>query len=78
MSRALAELGAAHGVTLNTIFQGVWALLLSRHSGEDDVLFGAVTSGRPPELRGIESAVGLFINTLPVRLRAVRLKRPAL
>ncbi|WP_437811924.1 amino acid adenylation domain-containing protein [Sorangium sp. So ce1078] len=56
-------------VTLNTLVQGAWALLLSRHSGEPDVVFGATVSGRPPELPGSESIVGVLINTLPVRVR---------
>ncbi|MFP5285589.1 MAG: condensation domain-containing protein, partial [Thermoanaerobaculia bacterium] len=56
------------GLTLNTVVQGAWALLLSRWSGERDVVFGGVVSGRPPELPGIETAIGLFINTLPVRV----------
>ncbi|HVJ88924.1 MAG TPA: amino acid adenylation domain-containing protein [Labilithrix sp.] len=64
----LERLGRAHGLTLATLVQGAWALLLSRYSGETDVLFGAVTSGRPGDLEGIESAVGLFINTVPVRV----------
>ncbi|HVH45838.1 MAG TPA: amino acid adenylation domain-containing protein [Labilithrix sp.] len=68
-SAALTALGASYGLTLNTILQGAWALLLGRYGGEQDVVFGAVTSGRPPELSGIESAVGLFINTLPVRVQ---------
>ena len=59
-----------HQITLNTLVQGAWALLLSRYSGESDVLFGATVSGRPPELAGVESMVGLFINTLPVNSRA--------
>ena len=49
--------------------QGAWALLLSRYSGEEDVVFGAAVSGRPPELAGVEAMVGMFINTLPVRVR---------
>jgi surfactin family lipopeptide synthetase C len=56
-------------LTLNVLVQGAWALLLSRYSGEHDVLFGATSSGRPVELNGVESMVGLFINTLPVRVR---------
>src|SRR5262249_30169183 len=54
-------------LTLNTIVQGAWALLLSRYGGGDDVVFGATVSGRPAELDGVESMVGLFINTVPVR-----------
>ncbi|MNW26216.1 Linear gramicidin synthase subunit B [compost metagenome] len=57
-------------VTPNTLFQGAWALLLSRYSGEEDVLYGTTVSGRPAELPGVETMVGLFINTLPVRLVA--------
>ncbi|MES1245675.1 MAG: non-ribosomal peptide synthase/polyketide synthase, partial [Acidobacteriota bacterium] len=59
----------AHQLTLNTLVQGAWGLLLGRMAGVDDVVFGATVSGRPPELAGVESMVGLFINTLPVRLR---------
>ncbi|WP_414526626.1 amino acid adenylation domain-containing protein [Nodularia chucula] len=57
-----------HRLTLNTLVQGAWALLLSRYSGENDVVFGTTVSGRPPELPQVESIVGLFINTLPVRV----------
>jgi amino acid adenylation domain-containing protein len=54
-------------LTLNLLVQGAWAILLSRYSGEPDVLFGATSSGRPVDLNGVESMVGLFINTLPLR-----------
>ena len=54
---------------MNTLVQGGWALLLSRYSGERDVVYGATVSGRPAELAGIETMIGLFINTLPVRVR---------
>ena len=66
---ALHALVREHHLTLNALIQGTWALLLSRYSGESDVLFGATVSGRPPELEGVESMVGLFINTLPVRIK---------
>ncbi|OLT26387.1 hypothetical protein BJF79_43545 [Actinomadura sp. CNU-125] len=58
-----------HGLTPNTVVQGLWGLLLARLTGRDDVVFGATVSGRPPELSGAEQMVGLFINTLPVRVR---------
>ncbi|AFH63622.2 amino acid adenylation domain-containing protein [Paenibacillus caseinilyticus] len=58
-----------HGVTLNTLLQTVWGLLLQRYNGTGDVVFGSVVSGRPAEIPGIESMVGLFINTIPVRIR---------
>ncbi|HIK07101.1 MAG TPA: amino acid adenylation domain-containing protein [Trichormus sp. M33_DOE_039] len=57
-----------HRLTFNTLVQGAWALLLSRYSSENDVLFGTTVSGRPPELPQVERIVGLFINTLPVRV----------
>lgn len=65
----LRSFAREHGLTLSTIIQGVWAILLSRYSGEDDVLFGVTLSGRPPELSGADAMVGLFINTLPRRIR---------
>jgi non-ribosomal peptide synthase protein (TIGR01720 family) len=69
---SLLSLARQHRLTMNTIVMGAWALLLSRHTGKDDVLFGVVTSGRPPELDGVESMVGLFVNTLPMRIRVPR------
>ena len=68
-SRELEASARRHGVTLNTLVQAAWALLLSRYGGGDDLAFGIVVSGRPPELAGVESMVGLFINSLPLRLR---------
>jgi amino acid adenylation domain-containing protein/non-ribosomal peptide synthase protein (TIGR01720 family) len=56
-------------VTLNTVVQGAWAVLLSRYSGECDVVYGVTVSGRPAELAGVEQMVGLFINTLPLRVQ---------
>lgn len=55
-------------LTVNTLVQGAWALLLAAHTGRKDLLFGATVSGRPPEVEGIEQAIGLFINTVPVRV----------
>lgn len=63
----LNALARDHRLTLNTIVQGAWAILLSRCSGDSDVVFGTVVSGRPSALPGVESMVGMFINTLPVR-----------
>ncbi|MGH3922093.1 MAG: condensation domain-containing protein, partial [Pseudonocardiaceae bacterium] len=57
-----------NGLTVNTIVQGAWALLLSRYGGERDVVFGTTVSGRPAELPGVESMVGMFINTIPTRV----------
>jgi amino acid adenylation domain-containing protein len=58
-----------HQLTLNTVLQGAFALLLSRYCNTTDVVFGATSSGRPANLPGVESMVGLFINTLPVRVQ---------
>ncbi|MFF5887156.1 amino acid adenylation domain-containing protein, partial [Streptomyces sp. NPDC012589] len=65
----LTDWARTRGVTLAGVLQGVWAVVLGALTGRDDVVFGTTTSGRPPELPGVESMVGLFINTLPVRLR---------
>ncbi|MCU1267651.1 MAG: amino acid adenylation domain protein [Acidobacteria bacterium] len=59
-------------LTLNTIAQGAWALLLHRYSGVDDIVFGVTVSGRPASLPGVESMVGLFVNTLPQRVQVPR------
>ncbi|ONI88803.1 hypothetical protein ALI22I_17665 [Saccharothrix sp. ALI-22-I] len=66
-SARLAEYARVHRITLNTVVQGAWALLLSRHAGQSDVCFGATVSGRQADLPGVESMVGLLINTIPVR-----------
>ncbi|HEV7446573.1 MAG TPA: amino acid adenylation domain-containing protein, partial [Steroidobacteraceae bacterium] len=58
----------AHGLTLNTVVQGAWAILLARLTGRNDVVFGTTVAGRPPEIAGSDRMVGLFINTLPVRV----------
>ena len=66
---ALREQARGWGVTTSTLVQGAWAVLLGRYADEDDVVFGATVSGRPAELSGVEDTVGMFINTLPVRVR---------
>ncbi|MDY7701106.1 condensation domain-containing protein, partial [Pseudomonas aeruginosa] len=65
-SQRLAEFAREQKVTLNTLVQAAWLILLQRYTGQDTVAFGATVSGRPAELRGIEEQIGLFINTLPV------------
>ena len=69
LSAALREAARRQQLTLSTVMAGAWALLLSRYAGTKDVVFGAVVSGRPAELEGAEGMVGLFINTLPVRVK---------
>ncbi|WP_171908861.1 condensation domain-containing protein, partial [Streptomyces nanshensis] len=66
---ALVEMARRHGVTLNTVLQTAWGLLLGLETGHEDVVFGSVVSGRPAELPGVETMVGLFINTVPTRVR---------
>ena len=69
LTEALSRQARSHGLTLNTILQGAWAILLGRLTGRDDVVFGTTVAGRAAEIPGIETMVGLFINTLPVRVR---------
>ncbi|MFL5358250.1 amino acid adenylation domain-containing protein, partial [Archangium sp.] len=66
---ALQSFARQHQLTLNTLTQAAWALLLGRYAGEHDVVFGATVAGRPMDLPGAESMMGLFINSLPVRVR---------
>ncbi|MFW6720824.1 amino acid adenylation domain-containing protein [Streptomyces sp. MAR4 CNY-716] len=66
---ALGVWARGRGLTVNSVVQGAWALVLARLAGRSDVVFGATVAGRPAELPGVESMVGLFINTLPVRVR---------
>ncbi|WSJ17014.1 amino acid adenylation domain-containing protein [Nocardia sp. NBC_01327] len=66
---ALSRVAAETGVTVNTIVQAAWGLLIARSTDRDDVVFGATVSGRPPQLAGIETMVGLFLNAIPVRVR---------
>ncbi|MGW4061459.1 non-ribosomal peptide synthase/polyketide synthase [Amycolatopsis sp. NPDC004747] len=68
----LREVAGRHGLTVNTLVQGAWALLLAHHSGESDVVFGTTVSGRPDDLPGVEAMVGMFINTVPTRTRIDR------
>jgi len=68
-TEALQSIARQHQLTLNTIVQGLYGLLLSRYSGEGDVVFGAVVAGRPATLVGVESMIGIFINTVPARVR---------
>ena len=67
-SERIRRFAQEHRVTQNTLVQAAYALLLSRYSGQDDVVFGVTVSGRPPSLRGVDGMIGCFINTLPVRV----------
>jgi amino acid adenylation domain-containing protein len=68
-SGQLDEFAKRHRLTVNTLVQGAWAVLLSRYSGQQEVCFGATVSGRPADLPGADTITGIFINTLPVRVR---------
>ncbi len=59
-----------HGVTSSAFLETVWGLLLQRYNNRRDVVFGTVVSGRPASIANVESMVGLFINTVPVRVTA--------
>ena len=65
---ALTAFARRHQITPGTVVQGAWALLLHRYSGERDVVFGVTSSGRPVDLAGADAMVGIFVNTLPVRV----------
>ncbi|MGE0127957.1 MAG: condensation domain-containing protein [Blastocatellales bacterium] len=66
---ALQSFAQRHQLTMNTLVQAAWGLLLGCYSGQKDVVFGATVSGRPTDLAGVETIFGIFINTLPVRVR---------
>ncbi|BBZ01764.1 non-ribosomal peptide synthetase [Mycolicibacterium chitae] len=70
ITRAIGELARSQRTTANTVLQAAWAQLLMSMTGQRDVAFGAAVSGRPAELAGADSIVGLLINTVPVRAHA--------
>ncbi|HEY6348112.1 MAG TPA: amino acid adenylation domain-containing protein [Candidatus Angelobacter sp.] len=69
LTQRLTEQARARSLTLNTVIQGAWAVLLSRYTGRQDVVFGSTVSGRYPEVAGVETIVGLLINTVPTRVQ---------
>jgi amino acid adenylation domain-containing protein len=69
LTAKLQSLVRNHRLTLSTVMQATWALLLSDYTGRHDIVFGATVSGRPASLIGSDSMIGLFINTLPVRVQ---------
>ncbi|MCR8843449.1 amino acid adenylation domain-containing protein [Paenibacillus sp. SC116] len=71
LTDSMVQLARMHKVTLSTVFQAVWGLLLQKYNGSRDIVFGTVVSGRPDEVVGVEDMVGLFINTIPVKVDAV-------
>ena len=75
LSEGLNRRAREQALTLNTLMQTAWGILLGRLTGRDDVVFGVTVAGRPAELAGVEHMVGLFINTLPLRLSCRRSSR---
>ncbi|MEU4770245.1 amino acid adenylation domain-containing protein [Actinosynnema sp. NPDC023794] len=69
LTARLGDLAREHGVTLNTVVQAAWAVLLGVLTGRDDVVFGTTVSGRPAEVPGVEAMIGMFVNTVTVRAR---------
>ena len=70
IASSLVQIASENRVTLSTVFQTIWGLLLQRYNDLDDVVFGSVVSGRPAEVEGIEDIIGLFVNTVPVRIKS--------
>ncbi|MFD0043136.1 amino acid adenylation domain-containing protein [Streptomyces anulatus] len=71
-TRRLGDRAREHGLTLNTVVQAAWGLVLSRLTDRRDVTFGMTLAGRSPEIPGVHTMVGLFLNTVPVRVRIRR------
>src|SRR5256885_2171837 len=69
LAAAVQQMGRRYQLTANTIVQSAWALLRARYSRQREVVYAVTVSGRPSELSGVERMVGLFINTLPVRVK---------
>ncbi|MEJ8545006.1 amino acid adenylation domain-containing protein [Brevibacillus borstelensis] len=70
LTRQLQQIAHQHQVTLTTVFQTIWGIVLQSYNACSDVVFGSVIAGRPPEIIGIEKMVGLFINTVPCRIKS--------
>ncbi len=70
LTHQLEQLARQYQVTVSTVFQAAWGVMLQSYNYRRDVVFGAVVSGRPEHILGIEEMVGLFINTLPVRVQS--------
>ncbi|MCJ0979435.1 amino acid adenylation domain-containing protein [Rhodococcus sp. ARC_M12] len=69
LTRQVKELAAQTGVTTSIVYELAWALTLQKFTGQDDVVFGTVVSGRPAEIPGIDELLGLLFNTVPLRVR---------
>ncbi|WP_025677282.1 condensation domain-containing protein, partial [Paenibacillus massiliensis] len=70
LTAGIQQVARRYQVTINTLMQTVWGILLQKYNGSQDVVFGSVVSGRPAEIPNVENMIGLFINTIPVRISA--------
>ncbi|KAA6443594.1 non-ribosomal peptide synthetase, partial [Bacillus swezeyi] len=75
LTNRLIKLANRNHVTINTVLQGIWGVILAKYNNSEDVVFGTVVSGRDAEVEGIEKMVGVFINTIPTRVRLEKNKR---
>lgn len=71
LTRKLKKIAENYQVTINTICQVVWGILLQKYNNLYDIIFGSVVAGRPAEIEGIEKMIGLFINTIPLRVTTI-------
>ncbi|MBE0339790.1 non-ribosomal peptide synthetase, partial [Paenibacillus sp. 23TSA30-6] len=71
-SEAMYRIAKQQQVTINTLMQSVWGVILQKYNNNEDVIFGSVVSGRPTDIVGVENMIGLFINTIPVRIQSER------
>lgn len=72
LTAALGDLARRSRVTLASVVEAAWSIVLSRYAGTDDVTFGITLSSRPADLPGAERMVGLFVNSLPLRVGSTR------
>lgn len=70
--KRIESVARSKNVTINTVLQAVWGILLQKYNNTDDVVFGTVISGRTPQIPGVERMLGLLINTIPVRIKSVK------
>lgn len=68
-TQAIESLAIQNRLTLATVFNGIWAILLSRYSRSNDIVYGCTANGRPVDLNGAESIAGVFLNTLPIYVK---------
>ncbi|WP_156483870.1 non-ribosomal peptide synthetase, partial [Metabacillus fastidiosus] len=69
LTEKVIQMAKRNNVTLNTVVQSIWGLILAKYNNTEDVVFGTVVSGRDASVEGIEKMVGLFINTIPTRIK---------